>query len=714
MRIVRKNNEDCCVVPPLNDNYFTLAPFVAALGHETVVRARDTSRSFCTGSAIFNCLFSHRYTQKPCGTVVASILFVLAIVSASCVVQASEQASDDSTARSGPEITLVLKGKPSATIITASNPTPAARLAALELQTHVRKITGAVLSIKTDRSETSGTRVLVGESAATRELGLKGTDFESQAYLIRFLPNTVVLIGRDWQDTEENRRELGSSTNWLTLAQLRKTIDYAAATNSRAPRASGKNMVTLPGFFDDQGTCYAAYDFLERFCHVRWYGPTELNIVLPRQDTLTVRGRDIRRSPAIRYREGMGGGWPMIKVQWDNPSPDQLDLYWRRLRQGGEKWAGNHSFVDFDDRFLKQNPQKPELFEAAHPEYFAVLKPGQRGERQLCYTNPGLIKQVARDARDFFDGKALRGHQPAMGDYFSIIPLDNAQWCRCDQCQALVRRDKAYALGEHFSTGRASHYWFNFVNAVARDLRRTHPDKYLSTLAYHVYAFAPEDFQVEANVAIAPCLQPRNYWAPRIEKNDMAFYRQWTKQKDRRVYLWNYYCFPTEPAVIQKWHCFPGSNAHGHAKQITMYHQDGVRGVFLCGIGEQLDFYLTMKLYDDPKLDPDALLNEFFSRYFGAAAKPMRAFYSRIEEIFNNSDNYPDEVRQVEKQFHQTEEMAWKYLGTEERMKELDALMDRAGNLARGDLEKKRVRTWQEGVWDYMLEGRRMYLAKQE
>jgi len=143
-----------------------------------------------------------------------------------------------------------------------------------------------------------------------------------------------------------------------------------------------------------------------------------------------------------------------------------------------------------------------------------------------------------------------------------------------------------------------------------------------------------------------------------------------------------------------------------------MYHRDGVRGVFLCGIGEQLDFYLTMKLYDDPSLDPDALLNEFFSRYFGAAAEPMRAFYTRIEEIFNNPANYPDEVRQVEKQFHQTETLAWKYLGTAERMKELGTFIERAGQLAVRDLEKKRVRTWQEGVWDYMVKGRKMYLAK--
>ena len=31
---------------------------------------------------------------------------------------------------------------------------------------------------------------------------------------------------------------------------------------------------TWPGIWDDQGTMYAVYDFLERLCNVRWFTPT--------------------------------------------------------------------------------------------------------------------------------------------------------------------------------------------------------------------------------------------------------------------------------------------------------------------------------------------------------------------------------------------------------------------------------------------------------
>ena len=601
-------------------------------------------------------------------------------------------------------ITISKDGQPEATIIIAGNPTPAANLAALEVQYHVGRITGAILPIKTDQEEVQGSvRILVGESAATRELGLRGTDFAPQEYLIRFLSQTIVLIGRDWQDTEENRNEAGRGTNYYTLQDSRHTIDYLKATGRAPDDGAGRKPIKLPGLFDDQGTCYAVYDFLERFCDVRWYGPTELNVDFPRRTTLTVAGDELRRSPAMKYREGLGGGWPIVKAQWNNPNQDELNLYWRRLRVGGEKWAGNHSFRSYYDRFLKKNPEKPELFEGSRRDYFA--KGRWRGERQFCYTNPALVKQVAQDACDYFDGKGLKGLQPAMGDYFAVVPMDNANWCKCDRCQALLAKDKHNKRGEHFSNGTASRYLFSFVNAVAREVRKSHPDKYISTLAYHVYAYRPDDIALEPNVAVAPCLQVRNYWAPKIRQNDIDFYKKWVEKKDRPIYLWNYYCFPMEPAVIKGWHCFPGFSAHTLAEQIRMYHEDGVRGVFLCGIGEQLDYYMTMKMYDDPSIDVDDLLDEFFTRYFGAASEPMRQFYLKIEETFSNPQNYPAEVRTVDEQFHQTEKIAWKCLGTKDRMKELGALMQRAMDLATTDIEKQRVLLWKKGVWDYMQEG---------
>ncbi|MBT7299176.1 MAG: hypothetical protein HN849_06680, partial [Victivallales bacterium] len=92
---------------------------------------------------------------------------------------------------------LVLNRVPKATVVLAADPTPAASMAARELQEHVRLITGAELPIVRDGASVDGIRILVGESKATRALGLRSNDFASQEYLIRATGRTLVLMGRD-------------------------------------------------------------------------------------------------------------------------------------------------------------------------------------------------------------------------------------------------------------------------------------------------------------------------------------------------------------------------------------------------------------------------------------------------------------------------------------------------------------------------------------
>ena len=160
-----------------------------------------------------------------------------------------------------------------------------AKLAAMELQYHIEKITGAALPIKTNADKVKGNKILIGQSKATEKLGLKADNFPAQEYLIRFLPETIVLIGYDWLDTPENRQQDGYATYDFTLKNSRHKINYFKATG-RTPRTDAeKEIMELPSVFDEQGTCYAVYDFLERFCNIRWYGPAGINIIFPKQKT---------------------------------------------------------------------------------------------------------------------------------------------------------------------------------------------------------------------------------------------------------------------------------------------------------------------------------------------------------------------------------------------------------------------------------------------
>lgn len=597
-------------------------------------------------------------------------------------------------------------------IVTSDSTTNAVRLAAVELQYFIWKTTGFKPEIASELP--AGSKgIFVGRSRHTEEMQLMEKPFDEQEYLIDVTPERIVLMGQDADPLPDAKQDKGRDNNGVSPEKDRPVLDYGLVTGDEAVKGV---QVALPSIYDAQGTCYAVYDFIERFLGVRFFGPSPANVYIPAAQKIKVACQQIRRAPAIKYRHGTYTfEWPIVKEQYMGATADMQQLFVRRLRFGGRKWAANHAFTGYQDRFLKKNPQRPELFESYHPEYFAQGRDGSASERQFCYTNPGFIRQVAKDAVRYFKEGKVVAEQVALGDYFALVPLDNASWCNCKECQKQLALDKANIIGSHFNCGTATHYMWNFINNVAKEVKKEVPDKKIAALAYHVYAYRPEDIQLEDNISVAPCLHPRNYWAPGMQRNEMRLYKAWveeSKQSGRDVFLWNYLCFPTERGLVFKYNVFPGFNIHTSGKQIRMYAADQVKGIFFCGTGEQLDFYITMRLMDDPSLDTDRLIDDFFNSYFGRAAAAMKAFYTKIESVYSDPENYPENIQTEEAQFHQTEEIAWKYLGTPEVMDELRQTIKEAQKSAKSDLEKQRVESWVKGVWEYMLEGYTKYNQK--
>jgi len=776
------------------------------------------------------------------------------------------------------EFCVVREGAPQCTIVLAETPTVAAEFATAELRRHVRQITGAELPVAREPVRVSGPRILVGESAATRELGLHGGEFADQEYVLRFLPDVLVLMGRDDRVTgtepDQSRPkwidgrfgaglgydgrddgvsapgcgfddELGSLECWVRLSpepqeregtllrldgggpwtyhilrRLARTskvgyytydgkkvravvseelapgwrhvlathdegtgeatlfVDgvkqgstpYVKTTCRGAPLSIGgfcrgerrvsnslhgdldeirisrtvrsperdagggpyatddattflahldegrgaprlgdgyPGACALPALFGANGTLYAVYDFLERHCAVRWYAPGEIGTVLPaRTGALTVRGSERRRQPAMRHR--WFTGTPLYMPTSKDVIPARDVALWKlRVRLGGEAFWTCHSFGGYYGRFAKERP-----------EFFAK---GYKGKSpQMCYTAPGLAAQVAQDARDYFDGKGSQPGSTNRGPYFGIVPQDNSRYCQCAGC--LAEMNAADAENKQFSRGLASDYVWGFVNKVAQDVRKTHPDKWISALAYARYAYYPAKVELAPNIVVQMCLHTRNWWAPFLARNDQRIFDEWVDKSagKRPLYLWLYYNFPGWLAPRRHFKVFPGFFVRTAIRQLAMYHKAGIRGIFMEQSGEggqsflldQLDIYVTLKLADDPELDGDALVEEFFTRYYGAAAAPMKALYFAIEDTYSTPANYPPEVRNSDQHFHQTEEMAWKWLGTEERMAGFGRLMDEARQAASNNVERERVALFDKGIWQYMVAGRNEWLAK--
>ena len=115
---------------------------------------------------------------------------------------------------------------------------------------------------------------------------------------------------------------------------------------------------------------------------------------------------------------------------------------------------------------------------------------------------------------------------------------------------------------------------------------------------------------------------------------------------------------------------------------------------------------------DDPTLNVDTLLDEYFTRLYGPAAGPMRKFYDAVEQAYGNPANYPEAIAagKIEGHHHQTEEVAWGYLGNAKRMETLGRLMDEAKAAAQTAEQKQRVALFEMGTWDYMTAGRKQYV----
>ena len=623
-------------------------------------------------------------------------------------------------------LTLASDGQATSTIVLAQHPTRTAQFAAHELQWHLRQITDAEIPVVREPETGPGVRILVGGSEATAAHGLDNAGFASQEYVVRFLPDTLVVMGRDKEDRGE--------------------VVYS-------PTPSPEALRTWPDIWDEQGTMYAVYEFLERCCNVRWLNPTEKGTDIPRTRTLTVSGPDVRRTPFFRYRfaaypasetyDAYTALWPRDTDgfrKWEKAAfpelhrrfPDPwrythakrgwIQLFRYRMREGGEKCVGNHSLYGYYKRFWEKDPKQPEAFREKHADWFAQGYEGR--PPQMCYTSPGLIAQVAQDARDYFDGhginpwtlKPMTDANEAWGrNYFCVEPMDNDRFCTCASCRQWLA-DEQWQHSPFFSNGRHSDYFFHFVNEVARLVRKTHPDKWIVTLAYMSHAAPPQRVKLEPNIAVQFCFACNRLTYDRASyEHEISLLKAWREQeKGRPLYLWLYYTFPVEIANGRKFHCFPGFFAHAVGEQFSLFETCSIRGMFHCGYGQDVEAYVTYKLMANPGLSVDDLLEEYFDRLYGAAAGPMKQLYLTMEEIYGTPANYSDPIAtgRQEAHHHQTEEMAWGYLGTARRMASLGRLMSQAKQLASTELERQRVALFEMGVWDYMTAGREQYMER--
>lgn len=593
----------------------------------------------------------------------------------------------------GEELCLVKDGVPCSVIVTGKKPTRAAQFASFELQHVIKLITGAEIPIREENGKDDHMRIFVGVDADGKNNGsLKGEE-----YVVRFQGKDIVLSGNDSPDFAR--------------------VDY-------------RNPKTFPPLrYTYRSTTFAVYDFLEKACGVRFYSFGDAGIAYKQRRTLSVASLDIRRAPAMdAYR----------RPNFSGPSHSERDDLLLRLR-----WRENCLFGETNHNVYSvyytywgkaKSPSLAERFIEHRPEYFAQGYEGKNAPNslrtwqypgdanlppQLCSSNDGPVKHFAEEAVAVYKTrKTVPGirysdivKMPGKPFYYPVQEDDNELTCQCPKCREMTKKyDETYLH-------------FQWINRIAEETAKLNPEVYISTLAYAPTGY-PDGLKIYPNVMVQITLSLQSWYHPLVYQSQHGVYRKWIEKeaKNRPLGVWLYLLCPAHEAeVIYKYNkFFPVMYPRHAGKYFQEIARDGVRGVFAEANMKHhaLEAYLICKLADDPSLDWEKLMDEYFELFYGSAGPAMKEFYTEIEKISYDPRNYPSSLMNtpIGGSFIyglQKEKTNWS-LGTPERMATLQKIMDKALASASSPIEKQRVQTFIDDVWKQAVEGKREFEVREK
>lgn len=535
---------------------------------------------------------------------------------------------------------IVQAGEPRAEIVLAEKPTRSADLAAAELQAYVEKLSGATLPIVRQPNPTIPVRLYVGESHFTRELGLTTHDLDHGAYRLISGDNWLALIGDDldfvppepwarthgdWHNKLLPQWDALTGSHWGNpiAAGLRKEFDgHARSFDPNGPRYT-KNGDTGLWSHDEHGSLNAVYHFLRRQ-GIRWYMPGELGEIVPQTPHI----------PLPQLAETVRPAFPVRMIVFGRYGPgDQDSVNWS-MRMGINNPYGfqlAHGLRDLTDR--------QEMMDE-HPEYYALY--GNRRntiphKANQCLSSPGLFEETVQFTRLMFDTYNMK--------MVSLMPSDG--FTRLCQCQDCLGKDTP----EREQHGHLSDYVWDFINRVAIEVYKTHPDRLVSGTAYSRYRLPPLHIdKLSPNVLVCLVLgRPRDAGELTYRESLAELRHQWREKTAHDLVLWqNYPQYNRGTFVPAYWPHIAAQGIRDARQQIQgeLDFLPAVRGLDQPAIGH-LNAYVLSRLLWEPDLDLDALLAEYYPLFYGPAAREMERFILFCEDHYDDLFTSSDAIEQA-------------------------------------------------------------------
>ena len=452
--------------------------------------------------------------------------------------------------------------------------------------------------------------VYLGTNAWSASAGVGASGFAADAFAILAKGDSVYIAGKDDPEVDPVKRLAG-------------------------------NGYTAHGF--DHGTLNGVYGFLERFADVRFYFLGEMGTCVPVRQTIVVPQGLVEDAPDMTVRTWSfysDGKWPggsgKKGEEWTLKARNCLRL---RATVGGFACCHGLNGFRYKERFFK-----------AHPEYFAVSEDGKRRgvntsgqDGQLCFSS-AITNEIFRDCLSYLKGEdaSVRGIPGSYADkpwgkkfawnsnvtpeYIDIMPQDGMMRCWCETCR------KRFA-GKPQPNYAAEQIW-GFTEGLARRLKAAGYEPRLNQMAYTPYRRLPP-FKLSPNISVMVAEGgPFSSSDPAKVERQRAEIASWREYTGAAVWIWTYPnkhpCGYTNIPDVPSW----SPRAWGrYYKTVAPWIYGGFcesecdRAIY-----NLLGYYVFSKIAWDKSADPDAIVDEFYRRMFGAAAVEMRAFGDLLEK----------------------------------------------------------------------------------
>jgi len=410
------------------------------------------------------------------------------------------------------------------------------------------------------------------------------------------MPSHSILLG----NTRYTNRVLG------VLPDLARLGDDGFRLVNRAPHfvILGSNV---------RGTLYGVYELLEKYGGCRWYA--SFHTVIPKRQSWSLPPIDETHIPAFETREPF---W-FDMFDGDFAARNKVNGNSMRLlaKHGGKvRFGRSLSFVHTAYALVP-----PAKYFRDHPEYFAEVNGRRLGEMaQLCWTHPDVVNIISERILS-----AVRDDPTAK--FFSVSQNDWDGYCECKSCKTIDDREGTHA---------GSLLWC--VNQVADAVGKEFPNVWIDTLAYVGTQTPPKALRPRKNVVPRLCSifcefsKPLNAssYAQNVKFCDDI--RGWAAVSNK-LSIWDY--------VTNFGHYVgPFPNFGALQENVRIFRDNNVSGVFEEGAygGAHAEFaelraWLLAKLLWNPDANFSALLDDFFSGYFGAAAEPIRTYFDELQAL---------------------------------------------------------------------------------